>query len=57
MAASLLISIIGYVLLMTIDLENTAVTYFAIFMATVGVSALASHKTWLIQHPFHLPSD
>lgn len=38
MTVSLLISIIGYVLLITVDLGNVALTYFAIFMTTVGVS-------------------
>ncbi len=38
MAISGVISIIGYILLITIDLTNIGVTYFAIFITTVGVS-------------------
>ena len=39
-AASLLISIVGYTLLITVDLGNIGFTYFAIFMTTVGVSLI-----------------
>lgn len=52
LAGSLLISIVGYALLMSIDLENTAVTYFAIFITTVGVSTSTAtkmvYKVWCI---------
>jgi hypothetical protein len=40
MAVALIISIIGYTLLIKIDLDRVGVTYFAIFLTTVGVSYL-----------------
>jgi hypothetical protein len=38
MVVSLAISVIGYILLITVNLDNIGLTYFAIFMTTVGVS-------------------
>jgi len=38
MVVSLAISVVGYILLITVDLDNIGLTYFAIFMTTVGVS-------------------
>lgn len=42
MVISLAISVIGYILLITVNLDNIGLTYFAIFMTTVGVSLLLS---------------
>lgn len=35
-AASILVSLVGYVILFTIDTSNTAVLYFAMFLCTIG---------------------
>ncbi|KND92576.1 putative transporter [Tolypocladium ophioglossoides CBS 100239] len=48
MAVSLLISIIGYTLLITVDLKNVGLTYFAIFMATVGAYPMSpTNNAWI----------
>ncbi len=44
MVVSLLISVVGYTLLITVDMNNIGVTYFAIFMTTVGVSFRSNHS-------------
>jgi hypothetical protein len=42
MAVALVISIVGYTLLITLDLSSVGLTYFAIFMTTVGVRSSTS---------------
>jgi dipeptide/tripeptide permease len=43
MAASAVVSLIGYVILSTIDTNNTSILYFAMFLCTIGVG-LMSHS-------------
>ncbi len=48
MTIALFISIIGYTLLITVDLNNIGLNYFAIFMTTVGVGTPANTDIHLV---------
>ncbi|KAI2640711.1 retrograde regulation protein 2 [Hypomontagnella submonticulosa] len=65
-AASILVSLVGYVILFTIDTSNTAVLYFAMFLCTIGVSYkcgsqminnLADDSTGVSEHSHRLRMD
>ncbi len=38
------VSVIGYIILLVVDTKNTAVTYFAIFITTIGVRQSSTTK-------------
>ena len=42
-AISAAVSLVGYVILMTIDTTNTSILYFAMFFCTIGVRKRPSH--------------
>ncbi|KAH8884942.1 retrograde regulation protein 2 [Thozetella sp. PMI_491] len=51
MAVSLIISIIGYILLIAVDLSNIGLTYFAIFMTTVGAYPMSPiNNAWIVSN-------
>ncbi|CAI6070555.1 unnamed protein product [Clonostachys chloroleuca] len=51
MAASAIVSLIGYVILSTIDTNNTSVLYFAMFLCTIGAyPATPIGSTWMLSN-------
>ncbi|VUC29415.1 unnamed protein product [Clonostachys rosea] len=51
MAASAVVSLIGYVILSTIDTNNTSVLYFAMFLCTIGAyPATPIGSTWMLSN-------
>ncbi|ETN38618.1 uncharacterized protein HMPREF1541_06655 [Cyphellophora europaea CBS 101466] len=51
MVISLLVSIIGYALLITVNLDNVGLTYFAIFVTTVGAYPMSPiNNAWIVSN-------
>ena len=47
MVGVLVLSVVGYIILMTVDVHNQGVRYFAVFVTTIGVSPEPLWTSWM----------